>query len=109
MGAGIATRIRKCFSLWGGRWESNPQRPEPQSGALPVELLPPCPINYNNQARARRLGPPPVQSETIQIGRNEAEMKKTPMVKRRCSWASSEAMIPYHDSEWGLPQHDDRV
>src|SRR5439155_196095 len=26
---------------WGGRWESNPQRPEPQSGALPVELLPP--------------------------------------------------------------------
>src|ERR1700746_219892 len=32
-----------CFNyrLWGGRWESNPQRPEPQSGALPVELLPP--------------------------------------------------------------------
>ena len=27
--------------MWGGRWESNPQRPEPQSGALPVELLPP--------------------------------------------------------------------
>ena len=27
--------------IWGGRWESNPQRPEPQSGALPVELLPP--------------------------------------------------------------------
>jgi hypothetical protein len=26
---------------WGGRRESNPQRPEPQSGALPVELLPP--------------------------------------------------------------------
>ena len=27
--------------FWGGRRESNPQRPEPQSGALPVELLPP--------------------------------------------------------------------
>ena len=27
--------------MWGGRRESNPQRPEPQSGALPVELLPP--------------------------------------------------------------------
>ena len=26
---------------WGGRRESNPQQPEPQSGALPVELLPP--------------------------------------------------------------------
>ena len=31
----------KCFEFWGGRRESNPQRPEPQSGALPVELLPP--------------------------------------------------------------------
>src|SRR5437763_15493973 len=27
--------------IWGGRWESNPQRPEPESGALPVQLLPP--------------------------------------------------------------------
>src|SRR5437867_853326 len=26
---------------WGGRRESNPQPSEPQSGALPVELLPP--------------------------------------------------------------------
>src|SRR5437588_5138776 len=31
----------KRLKHWGGRWESNPQRPEPQSGALPVELLPP--------------------------------------------------------------------
>src|SRR5579864_3176473 len=31
----------KRFKDWGGRRESNPQRPEPQSGALPVELLPP--------------------------------------------------------------------
>jgi Phage integrase family len=31
----------KKMRYWGGRWESNPQRPEPQSGALPVELLPP--------------------------------------------------------------------
>ena len=28
---------------------------------------------------------------------------------RRCSWASSELMIPYHDQEWGVPQHQDRV
>ncbi len=28
-------------SEWGGRWDSNPQRPEPQSGALPIELHPP--------------------------------------------------------------------
>lgn len=28
---------------------------------------------------------------------------------RRCSWATSELMIPYHDQEWGVPQHQDRV
>src|SRR5215469_482901 len=33
--------------LWGGRWELNPQRPEPQSGALPVELLPPRFSDYS--------------------------------------------------------------
>src|SRR5258708_37475354 len=27
--------------FWGGNRESNPQPPEPQSGALPVELFPP--------------------------------------------------------------------
>ena len=39
----VAASILKQIgeSFWGGRRESNPQRPEPQSGALPVELLPP--------------------------------------------------------------------
>ena len=27
----------------------------------------------------------------------------------RCDWAKSEAMIAYHDTEWGVPRHDDRV
>ena len=27
--------------LWGGIWGSNPRHPEPQSGALPTELIPP--------------------------------------------------------------------
>jgi DNA-3-methyladenine glycosylase I len=27
----------------------------------------------------------------------------------RCSWATTPAMIAYHDAEWGVPQHDDRV
>jgi len=32
------------------------------------------------------------------------------MVKavRRCSWASNELSIRYHDEEWGVPTHDDR-
>src|SRR3954470_21437256 len=29
--------------------------------------------------------------------------------KTRCKWASNEFNIPYHDKEWGVPQHDDRV
>lgn len=28
--------------LWGEWWDSNPRPPEPQSGALPAELHPPC-------------------------------------------------------------------
>ena len=27
---------------------------------------------------------------------------------QRCSWATSELSIPYHDREWGRPVHDDR-
>ena len=26
----------------------------------------------------------------------------------RCGWARSELNIPYHDTEWGVPLHDDR-
>jgi DNA-3-methyladenine glycosylase I len=28
---------------------------------------------------------------------------------RRCPWAKTPAMIAYHDAEWGVPVHDDRV
>ena len=27
----------------------------------------------------------------------------------RCSWASNELSIRYHDEEWGVPTHDDRT
>ncbi len=27
----------------------------------------------------------------------------------RCSWARNDLAIVYHDCEWGVPQHDDRV
>src|SRR5215211_7868818 len=33
-------------------------------------------------------------------------MSKMPI---RCGWARSELMQAYHDLEWGVPQHDDRV
>lgn len=31
------------------------------------------------------------------------------MTIKRCSWASNELNIPYHDTEWGVPVHDDRI
>jgi DNA-3-methyladenine glycosylase I len=29
--------------------------------------------------------------------------------KPRCPWGTTPAMIAYHDTEWGFPQHDDQV
>src|SRR3982750_3316933 len=26
---------------------------------------------------------------------------------KRCSWATNDLNIPYHDTEWGVPVHDD--
>jgi len=27
----------------------------------------------------------------------------------RCAWATTEPAVTYHDEEWGVPVHDDRV
>ena len=29
-------------------------------------------------------------------------------VKKRCQWAKDEPNTTYHDTEWGIPQHDDQ-
>jgi len=34
---------------------------------------------------------------------------KTPQNLIRCGWARNDLAILYHDREWGVPQHDDRV
>ncbi len=31
------------------------------------------------------------------------------MTLTRCSWARNDLAIQYHDEEWGVPQHDDRI
>ena len=28
---------------------------------------------------------------------------------KRCAWATTPLGIAYHDAEWGVPVHDDRV
>ena len=48
--------------LWGGIWGSNPRHPEPQSGALPTELIPPYSFYWKKSAGLsiffRRSGTP---------------------------------------------------
>jgi DNA-3-methyladenine glycosylase I len=36
-------------------------------------------------------------------------MAAKPVSKIRCGWANTELSIRYHDTEWGVPVHDDRV
>jgi len=32
-----------------------------------------------------------------------------PLNAKRCEWARNDLSIAYHDREWGVPRHDDRV
>ncbi len=42
---------------------------------------------------------PPTSFSTMKKDRNVV----------RCAWAKNEFSIPYHDQEWGVPVHDDRL
>jgi DNA-3-methyladenine glycosylase I len=37
-----------------------------------------------------------------------ARRKAGPKIIARCSWATHEPLLSYHDKEWGTPLHDDR-
>src|SRR5216684_8377143 len=43
------------------------------------------------------------------MSRRDALQAPTLDARLRCSWATTPPMIVYHDAEWGVPQHDDRV
>lgn len=36
-------------------------------------------------------------------------MSPSPDKKKRCSWPGNPLAVEYHDREWGVPVHDDRV
>ena len=40
---------------------------------------------------------------------NEAGSVRKRVEVVRCNWAKNDLAIAYHDQEWGVPQHDDRV
>src|SRR6266566_6866745 len=40
---------------------------------------------------------------------SESDKEKVAAQLTRCSWARSPLMIAYHDTEWGVPVHDDPI
>ncbi len=57
------------FAQWGGIWGSNPRHPEPQSGALPTELIPPS-MNYSLFSRIQN------QSEDFDFVKDEQRSER---------------------------------
>ncbi len=56
-----------------------------------------------SKPRPRR---PPTASAPAPRPESAAPRRDEPV---RCHWATSALSIPYHDAEWGVPVHDDRV
>jgi DNA-3-methyladenine glycosylase I len=54
-----------------------------------------------------RLAP---RAHSAKLAPNETNLRERDKTTEphRCSWASTEAMIHYHDTEWGVPSRDDR-
>ena len=49
---------------------------------------------------------------TTNNSRKKPDRMSRPSLKkelRRCHWAGTELSIAYHDREWGVPTHDDRI
>ncbi len=40
---------------------------------------------------------------------NKPPTNKPPTDKMRCRWATDDLSVAYHDEEWGVPVHDDRL
>jgi DNA-3-methyladenine glycosylase I len=60
------------------------------------------------ESRARTRLPVGRILEGGQVLREAGSAKKR-VALVRCDWAKNDLAIAYHDSEWGVPQHDDRV
>src|SRR5437868_6363095 len=53
-----------------------------------------------------------VRRNTLALHLNIVEqlgLLMTPELIKRCEWARKPLDIPYHDCEWGVPVHDERL
>ena len=69
--------VASVAAVWGGRWESNPQPPEPQSGALPLSYA------HHGPTRLRRGWC--VTGEAILMARPARFERATRGLEGRCS------------------------
>jgi DNA-3-methyladenine glycosylase I len=59
------------------------------------------------QIAARIVSPPPPGGRMLR----RSQMKEAALAKKkRCAWSGTDPLyVAYHDEEWGVPMHDDRV
>ena len=50
-----------------------------------------------------------MKSSAIPARKRSVPAGPVPKRLRRCHWAKNELSIRYHDEEWGMPVHDDRL
>src|SRR5207244_13508299 len=65
--------------------------------------------NLINQARVFNSGTIQIASMPNSSSLEGASDKQTSAIANRCGWANGDLYIAYHDQEWGVPVHDDRL
>ncbi len=50
-----------------------------------------------------------MKSSAIHARKRSVPAAGVPKPLRRCHWANNELSVRYHDEEWGVPVHDDRL
>jgi len=61
-------------------------------------------VIYGKEDNAGLRIPPAFERATLRLPNHMPDSSPT-----RCAWATTPAMMAYHDREWGVPQHEDRV
>ena len=62
-------------------------------------------LQLANATKCREICQLPLQRHFL----NRARSVICDNIMPRCAWATTEPAITYHDKEWGVPVHDDRV
>src|SRR6478752_10176771 len=95
-------RTTSCWPASRMLGSSSRSRRRTQSCRLSTVTAPSCACRSCKTTGAGR-------SLTISSRPDSATMTKHQPERVRCAWATTPLGIEYHDREWGVPVHDDRV